>query len=227
MQLLRAHNNVRTTVRLTQGNGNLGHSSLAVSVEQLSTVQDNSVVLLTCTRQESWNVNQRYDRNIEGVAETNETCTLTAGVNVEHTCVASRLVGYDTYALTVEASETYDDVLSELRLYLEELAIIGNSSDNLVHIVCLVGVLRDNLVQSVLHTVDRIGARLRRSCLHVVRWDVAQQSLNHLQTLFLGLSCEVGYTRLGSVNRCTTQVLLVDILAGNGLYNLWTCEEHV
>ena len=34
-------------------------------------------------------VNERYDRNIEGIAETNEACCLAASVYIEYTCVSS------------------------------------------------------------------------------------------------------------------------------------------
>ena len=91
-------------------------------------MEDDSVVLLTCTWQESWYVNERYDRNIEGIAETNEASCLAASVYIEYTCVSCWLVGYDTNALTIEAGETSDDVLGELRLNLEELSVIGYSS---------------------------------------------------------------------------------------------------
>ena len=48
---------------------------------------------------------------------------------------------------TIEASEASDDILCISRLRLEVLTIINNSLDNLVHIVCLVRVLRDDLVE--------------------------------------------------------------------------------
>ena len=88
---------------------------------------NNCIVLLTCTRKESRNVNKRHDRNIESIAETNETCCLTACIYVEYTSISCRLISYDTNALTIETCKADDDVLGELRLNLEELAIVGNS----------------------------------------------------------------------------------------------------
>ena len=86
-QLLATHHDVATTIALTQCDSNLWHGSLAVSVEQLCTMKDDSIVLLTCTWQESWYVNERYDRNIEGIAETNEASCLTAGIHIEYASV--------------------------------------------------------------------------------------------------------------------------------------------
>ena len=216
-----------TTIALTQCDSNLWHGSLAVSVEQLCTVEDDSVVLLTCTWQESWYVNERYDRNIECVAETNEAGCLAASVYIEYTCVSCWLVGYDTNALTIEAGETSDDVLGELRLNLEELSVIGYSTNHLIHIVCLVRIVWDNLVQSIVHAVDRVCALYAWSLFCIVARDVREQALDHLDSLFLCLCCEVGYTTLGCVNRCTTEVLCIDVLTSYGLDNLRTSQEHV
>ena len=71
-ELLTAHHDVATTIALAQGNGYLGHSSFAEGVEQLGTVEDNGVVLLACTGEEAWNVDECYQRNVEGVAEAYE-----------------------------------------------------------------------------------------------------------------------------------------------------------
>ena len=75
-QLLAAHHNVRTSIRLAQGNSHLRHSSLSVSVQQFCTMQDNGIVFLSCSRQESRHIYQRNDRNVEGIAETDKTCPL-------------------------------------------------------------------------------------------------------------------------------------------------------
>ena len=57
-QLLASHHDVATAIALTQGDGDLWNGSLTVSIEQLCSVQDYGIVLLTCTRQESRNVYQ-------------------------------------------------------------------------------------------------------------------------------------------------------------------------
>ena len=74
-------------------------------------MKDNAIVFLTCSRKESRYVYQRYDRNIECIAETNETCTLTRCVTIEYTSQILRLISNDTYRLSVEAGETDDDIL--------------------------------------------------------------------------------------------------------------------
>ena len=75
-ELLAAHHDVASAVALAQSHSNLRHSSLTVSVKQLGTVKDNAVVLLTCAGEEARNVNQCYQRDIEGIAEAYETGSL-------------------------------------------------------------------------------------------------------------------------------------------------------
>ena len=58
---------------------------------------DDCIVFLTCTWEEARYVYQCNQRNVEGVAETNEAGTLTRCVAVQYTCQELRLVGYDTY----------------------------------------------------------------------------------------------------------------------------------
>ena len=43
-----------------------------------------------------------------------------------------KLITYDTNALTIKAGETCDDILGELRLNLEELSVIGYSTNHLI-----------------------------------------------------------------------------------------------
>ena len=94
--LLTAHHDVRTAVRLTQRDSNLRYGGFTVGIQQLGTVQDNAVVLLTCSGKEARYVYQRYDRNIESIAETNETRALAGCITVEYARQIFRLVGYDT-----------------------------------------------------------------------------------------------------------------------------------
>ena len=157
-----------TTIALAKRNSDLWNCCLSVSIEQLCTVEDDSVVLLTCSRKETRNINKADDRNVECVTEAYEACTLAACVNVEHTSINRRLVGYDTNALTVETGKTYDDVACELWLNLEELSVVNNATYHLIHIVCLVAVVWDNLIERILKTVNRVVADLAWSCLHIV-----------------------------------------------------------
>ena len=52
-ELLTAHHDVRATVRLTQSDSYLRYSSFTISIQQFGAMEDNAVILLTCSRKES------------------------------------------------------------------------------------------------------------------------------------------------------------------------------
>ena len=214
-------------ITLAQGDGNLGHCGLAVGVEQLGTVQDDCIVLLCSAGQEAGNVHEGNDGDIEGIAEAHEACTLAAAVAVQHTGQLLGLVGNDTHALTVETGETDNQVLGIVGLNLEELAIVNDTGNNLVHVVGHVGVVGDDIVQIVLHAADGVCADLAGSLLHVVLGNVAHQLLDHGDGLLLSAGCEVCHTALGGMHAGTTQLLLGNHLAKNCLNGAGACEEHV
>ena len=112
-------------------------------------------------------------------------------------------------------------------MHFEHLAIVNNRCDDLIHIVGLVGRLGDDLVQRILHTVDGIGAFDARSLLHVVLWDIAEQLTNHCNGFILIFGSKMSYARLGGMNRCTTELLLVNNFAQHFLNDLGTGEEHI
>ena len=145
--MLRAHHDVSTAVCLAQRNRYLRHSSLTVSIEQLGSVRNHTIVLLACTRQESRHIHQSNQRNIESIAEADETSCLTRCIGVETAGHHLWLVGYDTYALAIEASKTNDDIPGIITMYFEEFAMVYDRSDHFVHIVRTVSLVGDNFVQ--------------------------------------------------------------------------------
>ena len=69
-------------------------------------MQDYTVVFLAGAGKEAGHVYEGYQRNVECVAEANETCALARCVAVEHAGEVFGLVGYDTYSLAVETGKS-------------------------------------------------------------------------------------------------------------------------
>jgi hypothetical protein len=86
----------------------------------------------------------------KAVAEAHEAGALAAGVDVQHAGQHLRLVGDDAHRLAVHAGEADDDVLGEVRADLEEVGLVHDLQDQLLHVVGLVGVGRDQGVQRLL-----------------------------------------------------------------------------
>ncbi len=137
------------------------------------------------------------------------------------------MVCYNTYRLTVETSETHDDVFCIVSMHFQKFSTVDNGSNNFVHVVGFVGTVWDNFVQAVLQPVDRVGAFKYRRFLQVILRNVRQQFLNHLYSILFGLSGEMGHARFGSMHRSATQLFLCNIFSGNGFYHFGTGKEHV
>ena len=173
-KLLTAHHDVAAAVRLAKRDGDLGNGGFAVGVEQLCAVQNDCVVFLSGTRKESGHVDEAHDRDVECIAEAHEAGSLARGISIENTGIGSWLIGHDAHALSVEACEAHDDVLGELRLHLEELSVVGDGRYHLIHIISLVGVVGNDLVEQVFLAVDGVVALHAGSFLHVVGRNVGE-----------------------------------------------------
>ena len=114
------------------------------------------------------------------------------------------MVGDNAYALAIETRKARDDILGKLRLNFEEFSVVNNSADDLIHIIRLVGILRNNFVEQVFLAVDGVVALNTRSIFGVVGRDVREECLDEFHALFFGLCREMCNTTLACMNACTT-----------------------
>ena len=89
-------------------------------------------------------------------------------------------------------------------MYFQEFTVIDDGSDYVVHIISLVRIVRDDVVQVVIQTVDRIFTFDQRGFFQVVLWQEANQFAYQLQTVFFRINCKVGHTGFGRVYACST-----------------------
>lgn len=141
------HNDVCTSVSLTCNYCYLRNSSFCISVYNLCTVTDNTIVFLCTSWQESRYIFECYNRNIETVAETDETRSLVRSVNIKHTCQICRLIGNDTYRTSTQTSKTDYNILCKVRHNLEEIMIVDYRFDDVFDIIWHVRVVRNNCHQ--------------------------------------------------------------------------------
>ena len=146
----------------------LGHSCFTVSKQQFCAVINDGVILLSCAWQESRYINERYYWNVEAVTEADKAGAFAAGVAIQHAGKYFRLVCYDTYGLAVEACEAYNNISCKLLVYLKERVLVYNRLNYFVHIIRLVGVFRQDSVQLVVFTTDRVCTFYTRCFFHVV-----------------------------------------------------------
>ena len=112
-------------------------------------------------------------------------------------------------------------------MHLEEFAVIDNASDDIVHVVGLVRIVRDDLVQCVVSPADRVIGRNNRSLLHIVLRNVAEELLYDADAVLIVLCREMCHTALGGMNARAAKVLRGHCLAGHALDHCRACKEHV
>ena len=71
--LLGVHHNVCTAVSLTGDNGQFGNGSFRECINDFRAVADDTVIFLRVSRKEARNIFESNQRNVETVAETDET----------------------------------------------------------------------------------------------------------------------------------------------------------
>ena len=74
-------------------------------------MEDDAALLLRGAGQEAGHVDERDDRDVEGVAEADEARGLDRGVDVEDAGERARVVGDDADGMAAEPGEAADDVL--------------------------------------------------------------------------------------------------------------------
>ena len=161
--------------------------------------------MFLCTSwQETRYIFECYNRNIETVAETDETRSLVRSVNIKHTCQICRLIGNDTYRTSTQTSKTDYNILCKVRHNLKEIMIVDYRFDDVFDIIWHVRVVRNNCHQWFFCTTDIICTRNRRSIFHVVRRQETQQLTNAHQSFFFCFTKEVSNTTLTAMSICTT-----------------------
>ena len=158
-------------------------------------MKNDTIILLSCTWKESWNIYQRNNRNVKCIQETNETSTLTRRVAIQTASQLLRLICNNTYRLSIHAGKTYNKILGKVRLNFQELSIIYNTSNNLIHVVWHVRILWDNLIQIIFHAVNRISAFYTWSLFKIILWDIAKQLLDKFNCFFIIRSSKMSNTR--------------------------------
>src|SRR6266571_3433619 len=132
------------------------------------------VVLLLNPWQEPRNIHQSQDRYVESITKPDEAFSLDGGINVKGPGVNLGLVRNDSNRVSVESGESDDDVLGPERLYLKQFASVNDPGNDIPDVVCLVRVVRQDIVELTLVPDGRFWLGSRR-VLGVVGWDEAQE----------------------------------------------------
>ena len=136
------------------------------------------------------------------------------------------LVGDDADRAAQDAGEADDDVHGVAGLDLQEVAAIDDAPDHLAHVVALLGIDRDDLVELGVGIDVVLGGHARR-VFEVVRRQEAEQPAAEVEGLLVVLGDEVDDAGMGHVGVRAAERLGGDLLAGHLLDDLRPGDEHL
>src|SRR5207249_9330693 len=131
----RTHYEPRAAVTLPHDDLNTLHRRRAVRVQQLGTVPDDAAVFLVRAGKEAGNVGERDERNVERIACAHEPTGLLGRIDVEASREHLRLVPYDPDHVATDTRVPAHDVHRPQREHLEEVGIVDDLGDDLLHVV--------------------------------------------------------------------------------------------
>ena len=159
-------------VGLACHHGNLGDRRLAVRVDDLGTVLDDTAVLLVDARQKPGHIDEGDQGNIECITRTHEPGTLQRCGDVETPGQGPGLIRDDTDRVPVEVPEPHNHVHCIVLLDFEKRVIVQDTFDNLLHVIGSPGVCGNHVVQGLVGSIRVVGTLHDGGLLPVVLREV-------------------------------------------------------
>ena len=152
---------------------------------------------------------------------------LERGVDVQDSGQVRRLVGDDADALVGKPREPDDDVAANSSWTSRNSTVVDHVRDQALDVVGLVRVDGNQFGEHFFAAIRGVGAVGRRRILQVVARQEREQVTNAQQTCGVVGHREVADPALGCMRRRTAELLLGDLLVGDGLDDVGTGDEHV
>ena len=184
-------------------------------------------MLLRGAGEEAGHVDERYERDVEGVAKAHEPRGLHRCVDVEDAREDHRLLRDDADGATVKAREGADDVLRPALVHLEHILIVDDVADDLFHVVGLVRGIGDDSVQGRLLAIGRVVGRDDRGRVEIVRWQEPDEAAEQRRAAHLVIRLEMRDARAMRVHVGAPQLVERHVLVRHGLHHVGTGDEHV
>ncbi len=153
---------------------------------------DDAAIFLRGAGHEARYIDQRQDRDVEGIAEAHEARALGRGIDVQAAGQHHRLVGDHADCRAFHADEADDDVLRILRLQFEEVAFVGQLDDQFLDVIGLGRVFRHQAVERDLFAGRRIFAGPDRWLFAVVGRQEVEETPRVQQRLHIVFQRQIG-----------------------------------
>ena len=123
--------------------------------------------------------------------------------------------------------EPDDDVGRPSGLDLEEVPVIHDTSQDVVHVVRLLGLVGHDGIEVRVHAVRRIDGRGQRDVRKVVLRQMGEKPTDVLHRLRLVAGREMGHPGATRVDPRSAKGVSVDLLVRHGLHHVGAGDEHV
>ena len=184
-------------------------------------------MLLRHARQEARYIFEGNQRNVEAVAKTDETCSLIGSVYIQHTSQISRLVGYNSYRTTIQTGEANHNILCKMGHHFKEILVIHNRLYYILNVIRNVRVFRNHSLKLFCLTSGIIRTRNKRSILHIIGRQEAEQFAYGQHGFFFSVTHEVSNATLTAMCIGSTQLFLVHFFMRNRFHYIRPCDEHM
>ena len=141
------HHIVSTTISLPCDKSDFRHCCFGVGIKQFRTMFDDTIPFLRRTRQEARNITKSHNRDLESIAESDESCCLHRCVDVKAACKYLRLVGNHPDRLAFDFDKTSQDIFSVWRHNLVKLISISHCFNRDLHVIRFIWIVRNNVIQ--------------------------------------------------------------------------------
>ena len=175
LQVLAGHRQIGAPVGFSSHQRQLRHRGFGVGKQQLSTVTDDAAPLLDHAGQKAGNVLEGEQRDVEGVAGSDEASRFDGRIDVKAPGQNLGLIANHAHRVTVHSGKPNDDVVRIQREEFHELAVVHHVFHHMDHVVGFVGVVRDDVLQRIVGSLHRVTARHVRWVGHVVVGQIRQQ----------------------------------------------------
>ena len=166
---LGVHDDVCAAVRLAGGDVDPRDGGSGVGEGQLRAVTDHPTPFEVLAGVEARSVDERQQRQVEGVAEGDEAGALARSGDVESPGDAPGLVRHDADRSPAHRGEPGDQVGRPQGVQLEQVAVVDDATDDVAAVVGAVGRIGEHPIGLGRRSGDRIRARSdRRSGVGVV-----------------------------------------------------------
>ena len=184
-------------------------------------------MLLIAAGQEAGHVNEGDKRDVEGVAEADEARRLGGGVDVEASRQVARLVRHHPHRATVEPRKADDYVERPVGVDFEEIPIVEDLREHLVHIVGLVGVVGQQRIEFFQRPLGVVGGFAARRIFDVILRHEAQQHAELVEGVLLALTRQMRHSRFAVMRHRPAQFLKANLFVGDRPNHVGAGDEHV